>query len=407
MIFDSRAQEENRLLRTQLARLQGAEEVAKREALSERERQREFDRVVPRGLQVAAGWAWRLLLLAALAYGIGWVISTLSSVTIPLAIGIMLTAGLAPIAAILRKWGVPRTVAAVVTLIGGLLVVGGVLAYIGVTVASQSAELTQRVTEGWRQLLGWLSQGPLHLGSDQLNNYYEQALGYVKQQQSKIATYAATAGGAIGNFLAGLVLAVLAMFYMLYDGHRIWAFLLKLVPKAARDKVDGGGQVGWTSLVAYVRATVIVAAVDAVGPLIAALVMGVPMAPALGALLFLSAFVPIVGILVAGFIVTLVTLVTVGFVQAMIMLGVIILVNQIEGNVLQPVLMGKAVALHPMAVMFGITLGIAVGGIIGALLVVPIMAFGKTFIEYCASGRTPIGVDDPKAAHTEPDSAPA
>lgn len=396
-MFSRRAERENRALRTQLARVQGEQDLERRTEVDEAQRQREFDRQVPRGLQIAAAWSWRLLLLAALAGGLGWLLATLSPVTIPLAIGVMLTAGLAPIAGLLRRLGMPRPLAAVLTLIGGLLLVSGVLTYIGITIAGQSAELSNRVTEGWGQLTGWLNSGPLHIGSDQLNSYYEQAIEYLKQQQSKIATYAATAGGAVGNFLAGLVLAVLAMFYMLYDGQRIWKFLLKLVPKAARGKVDGAGQVGWTSLVSYVRATVIVAAVDAIGPLIAALVMGVPMAPALGALLFLSAFIPIVGLLVSGFIVVLVTLVTVGWVQALIMLGVIILVNQLEGNVLQPLLMGKAVALHPMAVMFGITLGIAVGGIIGALLIVPVMAFGKTFIEYCASGRTPIGVADPMA----------
>ncbi|TDO86366.1 AI-2E family transporter [Enemella evansiae] len=410
MFFSSRgdrAERENRALRSELARVQGAQDLERRAEVGEQQRQRDFDRMVPRGVQIGAAWAWRLLLLAALAGGIGWLIATLSAVTIPLAIGIMLTAGLSPIAKLLNKTGMPRVLAALITLVGGLLVVSGVLTYIGITIAGQSAELGERVTQGWGQLTQWLDQGPLHINADQLNSYYSQAFEYLRQQQSRIATYAATAGGAVGNFLTGLVLALLAMFFMLYDGRRIWNFLLKLVPAAARQKTDGAGQVGWTSLVAYVRTTVIVAAVDAVGPLIAAIVMGVPMAPALGALLFLSAFVPIVGLLVSGFVVVLVTLVTVGWVQALIMLGVIILVNQLEGNVLQPLLMGKAVALHPMAVMFGITLGISVAGIIGALLVVPIMAFGKTFIEYCASGRTPEGVDDPLAGADQKGQAPA
>lgn len=385
--------DENQALRLELARLRGEEAAARREAESARRRQREFDRVVPWGLQIASAWVWRLMLLAAAGYGVYWLCSRLSGVTIPLAIGIMLTAGLSPVAARLRRWGVPRPLAAIVSLVGGLLVVGGVLTYIVLTIANESGELAQRVSEGWDQLLAWLGSGPLHLGAQQLDQYWEQLLGYLRKQQSELATYAATAGSAVAEFATGAVLAVVAMFFMLYDGPQIWSYVLRLVPPLAREKVDGGGRVGWTSLVAYVRATVVVAAVDAIGPLIAALVMGVPMAPALGAMLFISAFVPIVGLLVSGFIVTLVTLVTLGFWEAVIMLAVIILVNQLEGNVLQPLLMGKAVALHPMAVMFGIALGIAVGGIVGALLVVPIMAFGKTFVEYCAAGRTPEGVD--------------
>ena len=346
------------------------------------------DRVVPRGLQIAGAWAWRVLLIAGLVIGIGWLLGRLSSVTIPLAIGIMLTAGLAPVAARLMKWGVPRPISAALTLVGGLILVSGMLTLIISQIASQSEELGRSATEGFHQLMTWLNSGPLQVNQNQINDWLGQLTDYLRDQQATIAGYAATGAGAIGSFLTGLVLAIFAMFFMIYDGPAIWRWLLKLAPPAARERIDGGGKSGWNSLTEYVRATVIVAAVDAIGPLIAALIMGVPMAPALGALLFLSAFVPIVGILVAGAVVILITLVTVGPIQALVMLGVIIAVNQLEGNVLQPLLLGKAVALHPLAIIFGITIGISIGGIVGALLVVPIMAFGKTFIGYVATGRT-------------------
>ncbi len=375
-------------IRAELAAGRKVDEQMRVDLDVERNRKADFDRAVPPGLRIAASWAWRVLLIAGLIWGIGWLAGVLSSVTIPLAIGIMLAAGLVPIAAKLMTWGVPRPVAAILTLVGGLLVVGGLLTLIVSQIASQSDELGQRATEGFQQLMAWLNSGPLQISQEQMDSWIGQLTDYLRHQQATIARYATTGAGAVGNFLAGLVLALFAMFFMLYDGPMIWKWLLRLVPEAARERVDGGGKSGWNSLVEYVRATCIVAAVDAIFPLIAAIIMGVPMAPALGALLFLSAFVPIVGILVGGAVVTLVTLVTVGPVQALIMLGVIVAVNQIEGNVLQPLLLGKAVSLHPLAVIFGITIGISVGGIVGALLVVPLMAFGKSFIGYVAKGRT-------------------
>ena len=375
-------------IRQELARSREADEDIRIDLQAQRNRTAEFDRAVPRGLQIFAAWSWRVLLIAALLWGIRWLAARQSAVTIPLAIGIMLAAGLVPIAARLMRWGVPRPLAAVLTLVGGLLVVSGMLTLIISQIAGQSDELGQRAMEGFHQLMGWLNSGPLQISQEQIDGWMDQLTTYLREQQATIARWATTGAGAIGNFLAGLVLAIFAMFFMLYDGPMIWKWLLRLVPSAARERVDGGGRSGWNSLVEYVRATVIVAAVDAIFPLIAAIIMGVPMAPALGALLFLSAFVPIVGILVSGAVVTLITLVTVGPVQALIMLGVIVAVNQIEGNVLQPMLLGKAVSLHPLAVIFGITIGISVAGIVGALLVVPLMAFAKSFIGYVAEGRT-------------------
>lgn len=397
------ARESDRQIGAELALARESDERVRAELAAEQLRADRFNRLVPAGLQVAAGWAWRVLLIAALVLGLGWLLSRLSSVTIPLAIGVLLTAGLAPVASRLRKWGVPRPIASILTLVGGLLLVIGIFTLIISQIASQSQELGSSAMEGFRQLMDWLNSGPLHIDQEQINGWLGQLTDYLRQQQSTIATYAATGAGAIGSFLTGLVLAIFAMFFMLYDGSSIWRWLLKLTPSAARQRIDRGGQAGWNSLVEYVRATVVVAAVDAIGPLIAALIMGVPMAPALGALLFLSAFVPIVGVLVAGAVVILITLVTVGPVQALIMLGVIIAVNQLEGNVLQPLLLGKAVALHPLAIVFGITIGISIGGIVGALLVVPIMAFGKSFIGYVTTGHT----KESEAAGVPPTPTPA
>lgn len=182
-------------------------------------------------------------------------------------------------------------------------------------------------------------------------------------------------------------MALFAVFFLLHDGRNIWAFALRFVPRAGRARADRAGMAGWHALCEYVKATVMVAAVDAVVPLIAALIMGVPLAGALGALIFLGAFIPIVGVVLTGAVAVFVTLVTLGPIHALVMLGVIVLVNQLEGNILQPMLLGRAVSLHPLAVLFSIAVGISIAGIVGGLMVVPILAFTKSFGESLAGDR--------------------
>jgi predicted PurR-regulated permease PerM len=186
----------------------------------------------------------------------------------------------------------------------------------------------------------------------------------------------------VGHFLAGFAIALFTLFYFLYDGRGIFTFLLKFFPRTARARVDEAALKGWRSLSSYMRATILVAAVDGIGVLIVALILGVPVAPALAALVFIGAFIPLVGAFVSGFVAVVVALVALGWVQALIMLAGIIVVMQIEGHVLQPFLLGRAVKLHPLAVLLAIAIGIIVGGIVGALMAVPLLAFTKSFIQY-------------------------
>lgn len=348
----------------------------------ERSWRTQFDRAVPKGLQIAAAWAWRLIVLAIFVYGLAKALGAMSAVTVPMALGILLTAGLFPVAMWLRKLGLPRALAAGLSVLGGLVIIAGALTLVTAQIVEQADELGSSTMQAVRAFSAWLERGPLHLDSTQLDGYIDQLTRFLGQSQTQIATYAAEAGSAIGSFLAGTVMALFAMFYLLYDGRNIWRFFMRFVPTAAKERVDTAGQRGWSALVAYVRAAVVVAAVDASLPLLAAMIMGVPLAPALGTLIFIASFIPIVGILVSGFIAVAVTLVTVGPVQALVMLIVIVGVNQIESNLLQPMLLGRAVALHPLAVLMGIAMGISVAGIVGGLVVIPVMAFANTFVNH-------------------------
>ena len=347
-----------------------------------------FQRAVPFGVRVFAGWAWRVLAIAALVLALGYGMRYLSEVVIPLAVSILLTALLYPAARQLKKWRVPSALAAGIALLGGVIVVLGALTLIGTQIASQANSLVSQAGAGIQTLVTWVSTGPLggffgiKIDQDQINTWIDQARDLVTSSSGEIAGYAAELGAQIGHFAAGIAITLFSTFFFLFEGRLIWRFLLKLVPTAARRRVDEAARLGWNSLVAFVRTTVVVAFVDALGVLIAALILGVPLAPALAALVFFSAFIPLVGALVSGFVAVAIALVALGWVKALIMLACIIAVQQIETHGLQPFLMGRAVSIHPLAIILGIAIGIVVGGVVGALIAVPTMAFAKTFIAH-------------------------
>ncbi len=347
------------------------------------DRARSFDDAVPDGLHVAAAWGWRVIVVAGLVLGLGYVVAYLSEVMIPIALAILITALLLPVAHRLEKWGVPDGLATAITVLGGLAVIAGALTLIGTQIASQAAELSGNVVTGFNTLVNYLQNGPLNLNPSWFNTdqWASRITAFLTDSRSTIATYAADVGTGVGRFLAGFAITLFSLFYFLHSGRSIFTFLLNFFPRRSRDRVDSAASRGWHSLSSYVRATILVALVDGIGVLIVAEILRVPVAPALAALVFIGAFVPIVGALVSGFVAVLVALVAVGWVQGLLMLGGVILVMQIEGHVLQPFLLGRAVKLHPLAVLLAIAIGIILGGIVGALLAVPILAFTKTFVQ--------------------------
>jgi predicted PurR-regulated permease PerM len=354
----------------------------------------EFDRAVPPGLQVAAAWSWRVLLVVAVLIVLGWLTRYLSEVMIPVVVAILLAALLSPVANRLRAWGLPRGAATAVTVLGGLALIVGSLTLIGTQIANQASTLSGNVVQGFYQLLDYLRNGPIPISDAWLNSdqWADRISTFLGDSRSLIAGYAAAIGTGAGHFLAGFAIALFTLFYFLYDGRGIFTFLLNFVPRVSRRNVDEAARKGWRSLSAFMRATIVVAAVDAVGVLIIALILGVPVAPALAALVFIGAFIPLVGAFVSGFVAVAVALVALGWVQALIMLAGIIFVMQLEGHVLQPFLLGRAVKLHPLAVLLAIAVGIIVGGIVGALFAVPLLAFTNSFIQYLAGAAEPVPV---------------
>lgn len=343
-----------------------------------------YNEAVPDGLHVAAAWGWRVIVVAVMVALVGYVLAYISEVTIPLLVAVLLTALLLPVTKRLHSWGVNRGLATLITVLGGLVVIAGVLYLIVSSIVSQASTLGSNVTTGFDRFSVWLQNGPLHVSATYFNSdeWVTRITDWVQTSQATIATYAGEITSSVGHFLAGFALALFALSYFLHNGREIFQFTMRFIPRKSRWRVDSAAQNGWHSLSSYVRATILVALADAVGVLIAALIIGVPAAPALATLVFIGAFVPIVGGFVSGFVAVVVALVALGWVQALIMLAAIVAVVEIEGHLLQPFLMGRAVKLHPLAVLLAIAIGIVVGGIVGALFAVPLLAFAKTFVQH-------------------------
>ncbi|GAA0924401.1 AI-2E family transporter [Pseudonocardia zijingensis] len=336
--------------------------------------------VVPFWLQVAAAVGWRALVVAGAVAVVLAVLSYLGPVVVPVAVALLLSALLAPLVRTLTAARVPRTAAIAVAILGGLALVGGILTFAVQAIVAGLPELTTQLAATVDAIVSWLTTGPLGLSAEQLRALQDELAGALSGGSASLTAGALTTAVTVGEVLAGALLSVFSLAVFLYAGPSIWAFVLRAVPAARRDRVDVAGRRGLAALVAYTRATAVVAAVDAVGVGIGLAVLGVPVAAALAALVFLGAFIPIIGSTLAGGLAVLITLATRGPVSALIALGVIIAVMQLEGHVLQPLLMGRAVKLHPLAIVLAVSVGLLAGGIAGALLAVPVLAVANSAI---------------------------
>ncbi|GHH42536.1 AI-2E family transporter [Lentzea cavernae] len=312
--------------------------------------------------------------MVASLYVIGFIFGRLASLVVPLAIALLLAALLAPAVGFLMSKRFPRGLATVVVLVGGLAVFGGLLTFVVTTFVNGVPDLAAQLVRSVDKVSSWLLSGPLHLSETQLREFADRFVKTLQDNQSGITSSAITTAATVGTTLVEMLLVLFALAFFLYDGPRIWQFLLRAVPTGPRRRVDVAGRRSLAALVSYVRATGAVAVVDALGIGIGLAVLGVPLAVPLAALVFIGAFVPIFGAVVAGGVAVLVALVANGPVTAVIVLAIVIAVNQLESHVLQPFLLGRAVKLHPLAVVLAIAGGLLVAGIAGALLAVPLLA---------------------------------
>lgn len=347
------------------------------------------DTEVPHALRIAAAWSWRLIVVGIVTWALLQIIGTIRIVIIPLTVALLLSALLAPAVGWLLRARFPRSLATGVVLVGGLAAVVGTLTLVVNEFIQGVPELSEKTSQGVRQIQNWLKTGPLHLSDSQLNNYIDEAQKWVDENTKTFTSGALNTAATLAEVLTGTILVLFATFFFLRDGNKIWRFLVRLLPVKARWKVDDAGRASWATLGAYVRATVLVAFIDAVGIGIFLVIFDIPFAFPLAALVFLGAFIPIVGATLSGVVAVLVALVDSGPVTALIILGAVIGVQQVEGHVLQPLIMGRAVAIHPLAVIIGIAAGVVLAGIAGALVAVPLIAVLNTAVRRLAARTVP------------------
>jgi predicted PurR-regulated permease PerM len=350
---------------------------------------------VPWGLDLAAAWAWRFLIIVLAGYVIVRVIGFFAVVTIPLVVALLLAALVSPIVDGLDRIGLPRGVASILVVVCGIGFVAALLTVAGQQVANGANDLADQTVKGLDEIKTWLKDGPLNASDSQINDYIDRTQKALTPEADggSILGRLTEVGVALGHVLAGFFIILFATYFFLADGTRIWAWAVRLAPRAAREHVDSSGRVAWVSLTQFVRATVIVALTDAIGVMIVAAILGVPFVLAIGVLVFLGAFVPMVGATVAGTVAVLVALVDQGPITALLMLGGVILIQQIEGHVLQPFLMGRWVSVHPLGVIVAIGCGVLVAGIAGALVAVPLAAAVNAVVQHLANFTAP--GDDP------------
>ncbi|MBB5785790.1 AI-2E family transporter [Jiangella mangrovi] len=349
---------------------------------------------VPRVVRDAADWSWRLIVIAAAVAGVGWLAWELRVVIFPLVAGLLLAAGLQPLVRRLCLAGWRRGPAAAVVFVAFLLVVVGSLTLVGNAVGGQFEDVVDQAEEGLQEVRNWLAGPPFSIDEAQLDGYIDRAVA-VFQDDSSVTEQAATAATVAIEILVGLALALFALIFFLYDGERIWTWLVRLFPARARARAAAAGDVAWLTLGQYIRGTVLVALFDAVAITVLLFILQVPLALPLGVLVFFGAFVPLIGAFVTGTVAVLVALVTQGLLIAIVVLAGLIVVQQIESNVFQPFILGRMVRVHPLAVAVAVAIGTLAGSIIGAIIAVPIVALVNTVGSYLASTREQSGPAPP------------
>lgn len=337
---------------------------------------------VPWSLRVAAETVWRLLIVGAGLYFLFRVVQELRIVALAFVASLLISALLQPTVAWLRGHGVPRALAAVITFLSGLIGIGLVGWFVGWQVSTNLNQVTDHIQTAITQIRNWLTHGPMHLTDKQINQFAQQLSKAVGSNSDQITSFGFSTVGIVIEILTGVFLAAFCTFFLIYDGERIWGWVLRLFPPEARLAMAGAGPRAWSTLTAYVRGTVLVAFIDSASIGIGIYLLGVPLAVPISVLIFLGAFVPLVGALVTGTIAVLVGLVTHGVFTAAMVLVVLLAVQQIEGHLLQPLILGRAVRVHPIAVVLSVTVGSVVGGIGGAIVAVPLVAVTNSTVGY-------------------------
>ncbi|WP_186317750.1 AI-2E family transporter [Curtobacterium sp. 9128] len=362
---------------------------------------------VPAGLQVAGAFSWRVLVVVAMLAVVVALVVLLSEIVVPFLIALLVCALLAPMSAFLQRHRWPKWAAVLTCLVAVVVVIGALALVVTAQIRYDLPSLEHRLDTQIRSLQTLLDSEPFGITAKKVTTWVSNGTKYLQSHASSIAAGFQEAGSGAVHALEGLFIIVFTTIFVLIDGRRIWAWVVRLFPRRARPRIDVAGAAGWHTLTSFIRVQLVVAITDALGVVIGALILQVPLAIPIGVIVFMGAFVPVVGAIVAGSVAVLVALVFNGWVPALFMLGVILVVQQLESHVLHPFLTGSAVKVHPLGVVLGVTAGTTIAGVVGAFFAVPFIATVNAMVVAAAAWRPEDAVpDDPAAAAAPTDATP-
>lgn len=352
----------------------------------------EIDSTVPPSLRIAGAYSWRILLVVGVVAVVIFLISQLRDIVVPFMVSILVAALLVPLVNWLVRHRWPKPLAIAVAMLGTLAVVSGLIFVIVSQIRSGYPDLQRRSIAAFDNFKEFLATSPLQLDDAQIQGYIDQAFRAIQQDSQVLISGALSVGSTAGHVLAGLLLVIFATLFILIDGKGIWAWVVGLFPRRSRVAVSGAGKAGWITLTTFVKVQIFVAAVDAIGIGVGAWILGLvfggfPLVIPIAIAVFLGSFIPVVGAVITGTIAVFVALVYLGPFPALLMIGIVLLVQQVEGHVLQPLVMGSAVKVHPLAVVFAVAAGSFLAGIPGALFAVPVIAVTNVMVKYIAGGQ--------------------
>lgn len=330
---------------------------------------------VPAGLQIAGSYAWRLLAIVAVVGVLVWLVIQFKILVVPLLVAVLITALVWPFFSWLQRRGLPKWIAIATTVLGTLALITVLVWLVSWQISTQWSDVTTKAGDTVQAFRQFLIDGPLHLSTAQIDQLLDDGIAQLKEQAGALINGVLAFGSTLGHVAAGSLLALFALLCLLADGPRIWSWTIRLFPRRARQAVDQAGRNGWQTLINYAKTQVTVATIDAIGIGLGAFFLGVPLAIPIAVIVFLGSFVPVVGAIVTGALAVLIALLYNGVWVAVGMLAVVLIVQQVEGHVLQPLIMGAAVNVHPLAVIMAVAGGSMLAGIPGALFAVPVVAF--------------------------------
>jgi predicted PurR-regulated permease PerM len=352
---------------------------------------RDGDVSLPRGLVVAAAYSWRFLFVVGASAVLVFGLVKLRLLVFPIIIALMLATIVAPAAGWLTKQGVPRGLASFMVILGGLLALVGLVVVVAPLVTGELDEVGSSFKEGADRTFRYLAEGPFDLSEQEIDRFIDQAGEQISRSRAQIASGVVAGAIKLIEVIAGILLTIVLLFFFVRDGDRMYGWIESQFRNKNRRHAHEIGLRSWAVLRAYVRGIAIIALFDGAVMGVTLLVIGAPLVVPLALITFFGAFFPIVGAVVAGTVAALVTLVTSGLTDALIVTAVTIVINQLEGDILQPLVMGKSLNLHPVAILVALTAGGILAGVPGAFLSVPVAAVAATVGNYLKS----VGSNEP------------